>query len=98
MLEVSCGDVHTIVLTLNGKIYTMGDNSMGQQGFGLASFKGNPVPTHLVSLKSSKMVKVRAGQFSASQSEDGQLYVWGEGFFGKFYSPHKIKSLKSLEI
>lgn len=44
------------------------------------------------------MVKVRAGSFSASLSSDGQLYVWGEGYFGKFYTPHRIKSGKMIEI
>lgn len=44
------------------------------------------------------MVKVRAGSFSASLSADGQLYVWGEGTFGQFYTPHRIKSAKVLDI
>lgn len=41
---------------------------------------------------------MRAGHFSAALSEAGQFYVWGEGFFGKFYRPCRIKSGKSLEI
>lgn len=44
------------------------------------------------------MVKVRAGSFSGALSADGQLYVWGEGTFGKFYTPHRIKSAKTLDI
>ena len=24
--------------------------------------------------------------------------MWGEGYFGKFYTPHRIKSGKTLEI
>jgi alpha-tubulin suppressor-like RCC1 family protein len=27
--EVACGDEHTLVLTQNGEIYTMGSNSRG---------------------------------------------------------------------
>lgn len=38
------------------------------------------------------MIKVKAGVFSAAQSIDGALYVWGEGEFGKFHSPHQLKS------
>lgn len=26
------------------------------------------------------------------------MYVWGEGSFGKFHSPHRIKSAKKMEI
>jgi len=44
------------------------------------------------------MVKIRAGSFSASLSADGMLYVWGEGTFGNFYTPHRIKSAKALDI
>ena len=96
--EVACGDEHTIVLTQNGEIYTMGSNSRGQLGTGTTSSKGCPLPTFLEELSFSKMIKVRAGSFSASLSSDGQLYVWGEGYFGKFYTPYRIKSGKMLEI
>lgn len=41
---------------------------------------------------------MRAGTFSAALSADGQLYVWGEGTFGNFYTPHRIKSAKTLDI
>lgn len=32
IIKVSCGDVHTLVLTENGDVYTFGDNSNGQLG------------------------------------------------------------------
>ena len=44
------------------------------------------------------MIKVRAGSFSAALGADGDLLVWGEGTFGKFYTPHRIKSAKTLDI
>jgi alpha-tubulin suppressor-like RCC1 family protein len=44
------------------------------------------------------MISVRAGSFSASLSNDGQLYVWGQGLFGEFYTPHRIKSARSLDV
>jgi X-linked retinitis pigmentosa GTPase regulator len=95
--EVACGDEHTIVLTLKGEVYAMGANSRGQLGTGSPS-KGCSLPTFLEELSFSKMVRVRAGAFSASISSEGQLYVWGEGTFGKFYNPHRIKSGKTLDI
>jgi alpha-tubulin suppressor-like RCC1 family protein len=60
----------------------MGSNTRGQLGTGSTSKKGCALPTFLEELSFSKMVKVRAGNFSASLSSDGQLYVWGEGCFG----------------
>jgi len=97
-MEAACGEEHTVVLTQNGEIYTMGSNNRGQLGTGTTSSKGCALPTFLEELSFSKMIKVRAGSFSASLSSDGQLYVWGEGYFGKFYTPHRIKSGKTLEI
>lgn len=44
------------------------------------------------------MQKIRAGQFSASLSVDNQLYLWGCGTFGDFYTPHRVKSVASLDI
>ena len=81
--EAACGLDHTIVLSRNGEIYTMGSNLRGQLGIGLATVKSTvPLPTFLEELSFCKMTKVRAGNFSASLSQDGQLYVWGEGLFG----------------
>lgn len=98
IVEAACGDEHSVVLTQNGEIYTMGCNNRGQLGTGSTSTKGTALPTFLEELSFSKMIKVRAGNFSASLSTDGQLFVWGEGYFGKFYTPHRIKSGKTLEI
>jgi alpha-tubulin suppressor-like RCC1 family protein len=44
------------------------------------------------------MQKVRAGSFSAALSCDNDIYVWGEGSFGAFYSPHRIKSTKKMDV
>lgn len=44
------------------------------------------------------MVKVRAGSFSAALSSDQQLFVWGRGVFGEFYTPHRVKSVNKLDM
>ena len=95
--EAACGEEHTVVLTQKGEVYAFGSNRKGQLGTGQPS-KGCALPTFLEELSFSRMIKVRAGSFSASLSADGQLYVWGEGTFGQFYTPHRIKSAKVLDI
>ena len=67
--EVACGEDHTIVLTKVGEVYSMGANGLGQLGTGPPS-KGASVPVLLEELLFAKMVKVRAGQFSAALSSD----------------------------
>ena len=44
------------------------------------------------------MVSIRAGLFSAAMSADQQLFVWGQGIFGEFYTPHRVKSVNKLDI
>ena len=96
-MEAACGQEHTLVLTQKGEIYAMGSNTKGQLGTGGPS-KGCSLPIFIEELSFTRMVKVRAGFFSASLSSDGQLYVWGQGSFGEFYTPHRVKSAKSLDI
>lgn len=46
----------------------------------------------------AKIVKVRAGSFSAALSQDQQLYIWGKGTFGNFYRPHRVKFFQTQII
>lgn len=41
---MACGDAHTLVLTENGEVWTFGDNSRGQLGFGNTSYRGSAHP------------------------------------------------------
>jgi alpha-tubulin suppressor-like RCC1 family protein len=95
--EVACGENHTVVLTRSGEIYTMGNNTRGQLGTGPPS-RGSNVPVLLQELTFIKMARIRAGQFSAALSADNQLYIWGCGTFGEFYTPHRVKSVNSLDL
>ena len=76
----------------------MGSNINGQLGISSSAQKGCTVPTQLEQLSFSKISKCRAGQFSAALSVDGQLFVWGEGSFGKFNFPHRVKCGKNMDI
>ena len=56
------------------------------------------MPLLLEELSFSKMVRVKAGSFSAAMSVDQQIFVWGRGIFGEFYTPHRVKSVNKLDI
>lgn len=49
-------------------------------------------------LSNLKIVKIKAGGFSAALSSESELYVWGQGMFGCFATPHRIKCGSNLEI
>jgi alpha-tubulin suppressor-like RCC1 family protein len=98
VLEVACGEDHTVVVTKSqGEVYVMGSNQRGQLGIGGPS-RGSNVPVLLAELSFTKIVKVRAGAFSAGLSMDQQLYLWGTGPFGQFYTPHRVKSVNKFEL
>ena len=69
--EVACGLTHTLVLTQNGHVYAMGDNRKGQLGTDSTSERGSSLPTNIEVLSYLKMIKIRAGNFSAAMSSDG---------------------------
>lgn len=94
---MACGNEHTIALTLKGEVYVMGSNTQGQLGTGPPS-RGSPMPILLEELTFARMIKIRAGSFSAALSSDHQMFVWGRGIFGEFYTPHRIKSINKLDI
>jgi hypothetical protein len=70
VIEASCGKEHTLVLTQKGEVYAMGSNLKGQLGTGGPS-RGSALPTFIEELSFTRMIKVRAGAFSASLSNDG---------------------------
>ena len=70
VIEVACGQDHSLVLTQKGEIYAMGSNIKGQLGTGGPS-RGMSLPTFIEELSFTRMVKIRAGFFSASLSSDG---------------------------
>jgi hypothetical protein len=42
------------------------------------------------------MKVISAGSFSASIAADsGDLYLWGSEVFGEFFTPHRVKTIKS---
>ena len=64
------------MLTVNGQVYAMGDNSNGQLGIGSASNRGIPLPTFIEG--APKVAKIRAGTFSALiTAKDKAIYTWG---------------------
>jgi alpha-tubulin suppressor-like RCC1 family protein len=60
--------------------------------------RGSSIPVVVDGLGFTKIVKIRAGLFSAGLSAESQLYIWGSGAFGEFSTPHRVKSVNALEV
>ncbi|TUG88269.1 putative E3 ubiquitin-protein ligase HERC1 [Bagarius yarrelli] len=76
-------DGHTLAFTSDGEVFSWGDGDYGKLGHGNSSTQKYP---KLIQgpLQGKAVVSVSAGyRHSAAVSEDGELYTWGEGDFGR---------------
>ncbi|KAL5252247.1 hypothetical protein ACHWQZ_G015137 [Mnemiopsis leidyi] len=76
-------DGHTLALTRDGAVYTWGDGDYGKLGHGNTSTQKTP-KLLLGPLSGKVVVNVSAGyRHSACVCEDGTLWTWGEGDYGR---------------
>ncbi|XP_033633807.1 probable E3 ubiquitin-protein ligase HERC1 isoform X2 [Asterias rubens] len=76
-------DGHTLALTSEGQIFSWGDGDYGKLGHGNTSTQKYPKVIPGI-LTSKVVVCVSAGyRHSACVTEDGQLFTWGEGDYGR---------------
>ncbi|KAL4700556.1 hypothetical protein H8959_014560, partial [Pygathrix nigripes] len=76
-------DGHTLAFTTEGEVFSWGDGDYGKLGHGNSSTQKYP---KLIQgpLQGKVVVCVSAGyRHSAAVTEDGELYTWGEGDFGR---------------
>ncbi|XP_048738015.2 probable E3 ubiquitin-protein ligase HERC1 isoform X3 [Ostrea edulis] len=99
-------DGHTLALTSNGEVYSWGDGDYGKLGHGTHSTQ--KCPKLVKGPLFGKVVKcVSAGyRHSAAVTEDGELYTWGDGEFGRLghdYAssknfPTKVQAIESVGL
>ncbi|XP_078541321.1 putative E3 ubiquitin-protein ligase HERC1 isoform X2 [Lissotriton helveticus] len=76
-------DGHSLAFTTEGEVFSWGDGDYGKLGHGNSSTQKYP---KLIQgpLQGKVIVCVSAGyRHSAAVTEDGELYTWGEGDFGR---------------
>ena len=89
---VAAGFKHSLVLTKSGLIYSFGSNEENQ--LGCPQKRQSSLPICVQDIAHMPMRYIAAGSFSASiEAESGSLYLWGNGTFGEFESPQRVKKL-----
>ncbi|KAK7080527.1 hypothetical protein SK128_026792 [Halocaridina rubra] len=82
IVELSCGDEHTAVLTESGRIFMIGSNDMGQLGLG--SVKPVSKPSCVKALKPEKATHVACGRaHSIVSCDSGSVFAWGHNGDGQ---------------
>jgi alpha-tubulin suppressor-like RCC1 family protein len=82
--DVKCGGEHTIVLSMNGRVYTFGHGYTGQLGLG--NNKNYERPTIVKSLIKKTINQIAAGwSHSIVLTSEGFIYISGCGRYGELY-------------
>ncbi|XP_077870271.1 putative E3 ubiquitin-protein ligase HERC1 [Saccoglossus kowalevskii] len=90
-------DGHTLALTAEGQVFSWGDGDYGKLGHGNSSTQ--KYPKLIQGPLTGKIVRcISAGyRHSACVTEDGELYTWGEGDYGRLgHGDSNSKSLPTL--
>ncbi|GAM26491.1 hypothetical protein SAMD00019534_096660 [Acytostelium subglobosum LB1] len=81
VISVSCGTNHTLLLTDDTRVFSMGLNGAGQLGVDIID---SAVPLPINVLNRVKVTQIVAGnQISAAITANGQLYTWGTARYGQ---------------
>ena len=94
---VACGEAHTLVLDSEGKVYSCGWAEDGQLGLGDLDMQSSFLNKNINVIPGlpQRIVKISAGStFSACVSENGQVFVWGNGEQGQLGLGMVMKSSK----
>ncbi|CAK9111994.1 Probable E3 ubiquitin-protein ligase HERC3 (HECT domain and RCC1-like domain-containing protein 3) (HECT-type E3 ubiquitin transferase HERC3), partial [Durusdinium trenchii] len=96
ILQVTCGDMHSLVLDSEGRVYSTGQGFFGALGRGALASTGEELEfKEVVFFRKTtdsilnpgvepQIVKLDAGrEFSAAMSSHGELWVWGKNDYGQ---------------
>ena len=82
VIDVSCGEKHSLALTSGGDVYSWGDGSLGQLGLG--DSRKQHTPSRIMELSGKMILQCSAGHFHSACVEDtGSVYSWGAGQSGR---------------
>jgi alpha-tubulin suppressor-like RCC1 family protein len=95
VVQVSCGDGHTGVVTSDGKLYMFGSNGNGQLGDGTKDISS--VPKEITSL--TEVVQVSCGRsYTGVVTGNGRLYMFGQNRYGQLGISTRTESITPVWI
>ncbi|XP_050295958.1 probable E3 ubiquitin-protein ligase HERC4 isoform X2 [Anthonomus grandis grandis] len=106
VVQLVCGQRHTVALTNSGEILTWGANNFGQLGLGFFS-SSETVPQPVTSLRGIPIVFITCGAYHTfAISKSGAVYGWGKNTRGQIglndsankMFPTQLKTLRNLKV
>lgn len=90
---ISVGGLHTAVITLDGSLWTWGENSCGQLGNGTNKDSKYPIAVM------DNVASVSAGGYhTAAIISDGSLWTWGSNSHGKLGNGTTVDSKTPIKV
>ncbi|KAM6177235.1 LOW QUALITY PROTEIN: E3 ISG15--protein ligase HERC5 [Erethizon dorsatum] len=88
IIQIACGDYHSLALSKGGELFAWGQNVHGQLGVG-RMFPSTPTPQAVQSLTGVPLVQISAGEaHSMALSMSGNIYSWGKNDCGQLGLGH----------
>jgi len=106
IVQVACGENHTLALTYDGQLFSWGSNSFGQLGLGTSTDR-EVKPTLVASLAGIPLAFIACGgNHSFAVSKSGAVFGWGKNAFGQLglsdegnkKFPSQLKTLRSIRV
>ncbi|CAI2170616.1 3048_t:CDS:1 [Funneliformis geosporum] len=85
VIDVACGQYHTVLLTHDGKIFTFGLNKYGQLGYDSpAKVQFSDIPKNIEHVSISRVKSIHCGwNNTIVMCEDGKLFICGRNDHGQ---------------
>ena len=98
--RVESGAMHTLALTLDGKVYAFGSNLDGALGNGTTTATTTPVLAGVSGpMAGKKIVRIQGGYaHSLALGENGKVYAWGKGTEGALGDGGTTSQTTPLEV
>ena len=103
IVQVSCGPYFTAFITLDGELYTFGNNTHKQLG----NFHNQPIYPHKVDrMSGQKIIQISCGgSHMVALTDKGEVYSWGDNMCGQLglgdkitrFLPSKINMAKEIK-
>ncbi|XP_072611049.1 E3 ISG15--protein ligase HERC5 isoform X3 [Vulpes vulpes] len=88
IIQITCGDYHSLALSKGGELFAWGQNLHGQLGVGRL-FISIPTPQLVEHLSGVPLVQISAGKaHSMALSMSGNVYSWGRNDLGQLGLGH----------
>lgn len=106
-VRIACGAFHNLALDDQGQCFSWGINDYGQLGNGTTSYCTEPMLVE--GLEGIAVSDISAGGWhSLAITDDGEVWVWGRGEYGRLglgdksgsskLRPHKVKALEGHRV